>query len=422
MIIKEFFCIFFAVLMLFGGVGGCMVYENNENALYAQISLICSLPYLNIILWQWLDGIGKSILFINFAKGFSLLLSILIVILSFIYEISVLHLVGVPWIFIGIVLGVPLVFLALIIGINKIWHFFYMIYAGIYSTFRKNRELSKFFIQYTPFDHAVEEFEQFKKTAPGTFVFILIVIIVAFGFYGILNLFFDDMEINAVWAGGLGLVIVGYCSEEFLKQKEEMKRLKQAVMIFRSIDKRLLSKLEWSNPGNYSRKRDIVYSLILEKMNYFKDFKDFNKKERFMDNPVIIEEKSKVYEQVKKLVDENFIYKELYREMNRLDEIVLSHLPEGCYKRYLKQIYYLRLNLLEMVRPYFEKGGILIIEDSNEERERPLSNFLNFCLNLYYIEKKREKYSKSCINYKERLYKYDAEELKEYFEQRIRTK
>ncbi len=201
----------------------------------------------------------------------------------------------------------------------------------------------------------------------------------------------------------LSVALVSWAFHLYFKYRDENKTLKQAIKLLRSNDKNLLAKLKRSNPGNYDTDRDIPLSLILEKRGQIFDFHDYSgptTMHNFMERDPLWGSKPPIYDKVRKILEDATDFDLAYRKASELEKLILENLPTKIKDKYKKEIYYLRVNFLDMYLNAAFSGNFLTIGGSNK-KVKPLEEFYKMVLNEFYEDAKNYKKQKTDFNVKE---------------------
>lgn len=215
----------------------------------------------------------------------------------------------------------------------------------------------------------------------------------------------------------LGLTVLGFYV--YSKQSKELKLLKDAFQILRCIDKKEfyirdgvgggnLPILKNSRLDDYSPQKDLVLGLLLESMGVIDAFAksdggisgDFNYNR----------------DAIAKLLSWTNENSPLYCRLDMMDFLILKNLEDRIKRKFPRQVYFLRLNLLTDFRQACKNGEFLVYAENNKtfkDDEKILCEFCKKVLNQYYSE--YESYSVQPVNLDPRLFrKFFSDKEQEY--------
>ncbi|MFC2122094.1 hypothetical protein ACFLRP_00205 [Bacteroidota bacterium] len=205
-------------------------------------------------------------------------------------------------------------------------------------------------------------------------LWILLVTICIYGLNGFFLLFLDYGLYEYAFGPSflVSVILVSWAFNLYFSQKNKTRRLKNALQIFRSCDKSVMSKLLQGYPDSYTDNRDIPLIVILERNGILVHFNN-----NLLFNQKIAKEAGEAWEDLD-------LYTGPYEVMGRLDRIVLSKLPTGINRKYPKATYYIRLHLLDDFMEAFYRREFLRYESSKDDIEEPIRQFANMVLNEFY--------------------------------------
>lgn len=233
---------------------------------------------------------------------------------------------------------------------------------------------------------------------------------------------FDSFNMNggSVFESSLSLsfLLVSFTFYQVNKKRQLIKKFRSIIKLAAANDTEFLYRLSLSNPGNFLDTRDIPLSLILEKQGVTAGFIDnscpttmHNFLDRsFMSEPENLELARKELEDIGTMGNINWNI--VYKDLKLLDSIVLETLPDKLVKKYQKDIYFLRLNLLEMALPWIIKEEFLIL-GKPAEGEEIINEFCKLVLNKFYMHPEHWKY-RSKKEYTKQSVSFDVDKLEEY--------
>lgn len=189
--------------------------------------------------------------------------------------------------------------------------------------------------------------------------------------------------------------VVSVCTLAFLfnyisKKLRRIESLENIIRVAAANDIGFEKKFRLSHPNNYVPGRDVARSLILEKIGLLRDFLDFSGPTT-MDNYYdrsILGRKAKELEMINDILGEfrtrsRINWELVYDDLKTLDKIILHSLPKKLIGKFDRKIYFVRLNLFDMILPYILKNEYLILDEATAENEI-LSDYLKMVLNNFY--------------------------------------
>jgi len=241
------------------------------------------------------------------------------------------------------------------------------------------------------------------------------------GFQNILGSF--NMTEDSVFESSLTLsfLLVSFTFYQVNKKRQLIKKFRSLIKLAAANDTKFLHRLSLSNPGNFLDTRDIPLSLILEKQGMTADFID-NSGQTTMHNFLersFMGPRSENLELAKKELEElgtmgNINWTIVYEDLKILDSITSELLPDKIINKYPRDIYFLRLNFIEMALPWIIKEEPLILEKS-AKGEEIIGEFCKLALNKFYMHPDHWKY-RSKKEYTEQIVSFNINELEKYLQ------
>jgi len=180
----------------------------------------------------------------------------------------------------------------------------------------------------------------------------------------------------------------------FMIETKRTKLLRETLQCILSIDRDILHRLKkYANTKHFLPNRDIALSLILEKAG---KLEKYNFATHFSPHAIdqVLEDFEReytpnVYEELSRLIYNLGEYSKLYEYLIQLERHVINKLGEKMITKYPKQLYYLRLNLLERyMRSLLTDKYLKYAEEDFPPEERVIYHFLQSALNEYYSDYK----------------------------------
>lgn len=214
----------------------------------------------------------------------------------------------------------------------------------------------------------------------------------------------------------LSFLLVSFAFEYVFKKRQLIKNLRSIIKLAAANDSNFLQKLSLSNLGNFLDSRDIPLSLILEKQGITAGFVDKSERRTMEDilyvgvHPKILELAT---EEIKDLGTVGNIYWDfVYEDLKLFDSIMLNILTKKIVQKYPRDIYFLRLHLIEMVLPWTIKGKPLVLEKS-VKGAKIIGDFFKLALNKFYMHPEHWEYRYK-KDYKEQSESFNINELEKY--------
>jgi len=239
------------------------------------------------------------------------------------------------------------------------------------------------------------------------------------GFQNILGSF--NMNEDSILESSLmfSFLLVSFTFYQVNKKGQLIKKLRSLIKLTAANDTEFIHRLSLSNPSNFLDTRDIPLSLILEKQGMTAEFIDKSGPttvHNFLDRS-FMGPKPENLELAKKELEElgtmgNINWNIVYEDLKLLDSIVLKLLPDELIKNYRKDIYFLRLNLIEIALPWIIKEKCLIL-GKPAEGEEIINEFCKLALNKFYMHPEHWKY-RSNREYKKQLASFNSNEFEKY--------
>jgi hypothetical protein len=262
----------------------------------------------------------------------------------------------------------------------------------------------------------VKEVWQFlKEHWPRVFLFLGLCLILGLGAYQLLffvsDFAFDEdgeysPRVTYSIIAGLGLTALGF--HVYFKQKKDLKLLKDALQVLRYLDPEgfhildevgggCMPKLRNNSLDSVDPNKDIALGLVLESEGALSKSRD--DKERL----------AKILGQLDKS-------ERLYESIKEMDDLILGNLEDRTKRKFPRQVYFLRLNLLTDFRDACQKEKFLIYSEHNEQfkdNEKVLCEFCKKALNQFYSNYKD--YSPQLVDFDLRLFrKFFSDTEQEY--------
>ena len=223
----------------------------------------------------------------------------------------------------------------------------------------------------------------------------------------------------------LSIILTSFIFAYGYKKIKGISLLENIVKLSAMNDENYFEKLKKSNLNKYSVDRNIPLGLILEKQgirtgsidhsglvtmhnSFLQSFGDYSPLYPFWDHPP-------EYDIAKKIANPSEFdkfWRTLYQDLKKLDSCVKRNLPQKIKKKSRQDIYYLRLNFLEMAIPYLVNEKHLVLGKPDKGKEI-LYDFFKKVLNQFYDSKD---YWKSRMDeYTPQHESYSDDKFEEYF-------
>ena len=243
-------------------------------------------------------------------------------------------------------------------------------------------------------DEREQAIREIKKILPRVALFILLLIVLYFGFGQIVSsvipdtsLIYDEdgdaMRANLQVASFLSLFGAGIIYFIYFRLKRKKNTYEKALLVMRGNDKNILNKLGENDPYEYSSTRDIALNMTLHSMGISIGYDEFC------------------------VVKNLFEYKGGRRHdaLAELDRIFYELLPDTFQDKFPKEVYFIRVFL---IRNVLRSGLAGIIFPGYDKYNTPKDEAHEFCklvLNEYY---------KNAKDYKPLSVHYNAKRFEEY--------
>jgi len=257
-----------------------------------------------------------------------------------------------------------------------------------------------------------------KKNPHWILLYLLFLSITQAGFQNIFNslkMGEDILESSLI----LSFLLVSFTFYHVNKKRQLIKKFRSLIKLAAANDVKFLHKLSLSNPGNFIDTRDIPLSLILEKQGMTAGFIDNSgptTRRNFLDRSFMGPRPENLELAKKELEDlgtmGNINWNMVYEDLKLLDSIALEILPDKLIKNYQKDIYFLRLNFLEMALPWIIKENFLILEKP-AEGEEIINEFCKSALNKFYMHPEHWKY-RSKKEYKKQPVSFNIDKFEKF--------
>lgn len=235
-------------------------------------------------------------------------------------------------------------------------------------------------------------------------LFFFFVTIAQAGFQNILWPFFKDKGDAMAKSSMLSFFLVGFTFSWLNKKRKLIKQFRSLIKLAAANDNNFLHRLSLNNPDHFLETRDIPLSLILEKEGMTKGFREN------------IELAKKELEDIgpQSAINGRIVYGRVYKNLKLLDTITLALLSDNIIKKYPRESYFLRLNLIDMALPYVYNDTFLIL-GKPADGEEIINEFWKLALNRFYKHPKYMKY-RSEREYTEQPASFNINALEEYLQ------
>lgn len=270
-----------------------------------------------------------------------------------------------------------------------------------------------------------ELWQYLKEHWPRILLFLGLWLILGLGAYQLLffvsdvGLDEDNPRFYFASSAGLGLAALGFYV--YFKQKKDLKLLKDALQVLRYLDPKgfyirdgvgggHMPKLRDNSLDIFDQNKDIALGLFLETECVLDAFSESNR--GIVGDSDYNDNRGRLAEILGQL-DKN---QGLYVKIKNLDCLILKNLEDTTKRKFPRQVYFLRLNLLIDFRDACQEGKFLVYGEHNErfkDNEKVLCEFCKKILNQFYSNYKD--YSAQPVEFDLRLFrKFFSEAEQEY--------
>lgn len=193
-------------------------------------------------------------------------------------------------------------------------------------------------------------------------------------------------------------------------ENKKIKILKNALQALLSCDKQLYDKLRRCKPDIYGDNRDIALALVLESKGILDSFdtKVYSSPHAIDQVLEKFEKDHGIFAELKSIIEDLDGSESLYYQLQKVDEIILSLIPQETQEKYPKQLYFLRLNTLDEFSKSMRQGKMVIFDpQKTDEEEKIVCHFCQHVANKFY---------KNCDKYEQQPVEFSIEKLEEYLE------
>jgi len=263
-----------------------------------------------------------------------------------------------------------------------------------------------------------------KEKPHWILLYLFFLSVIQAGFKNILDSFNMNEDSILAFSFSISVILVSFTFYQINKKAELIKKFRSLIKIAAANDTKFLHKLSLSNPGNLIDNRDIPLSLILEKQGMTAGFIDKSgptTMHNVFERSPFMGQRPEIIELAKKELGNlgtkyNINWNVVYRDLKLLDSIVLELLPDKIISKYPRDLYFLRLNFIDMALPWIIKEQFLILDKLAEaEGEKNINEFCKLALNKFYMHTEHWKY-RSKKEYKKQSASFNLKEFEKYLE------